>query len=859
MQGWILDRLGRMEKDLPSGGKRPAVGAIGGLLLCWSCVVVPILAVWRCWIQVIVKLLLCWQPELRGSLCHGLFWVGAIGGLVLGWGQQAELAAAVVVMEDGRIITGKLGPPIPTLGNIARTVPESDAPAMIVFLDDDLRRIFLPRRQVREVRQDETGQLEEKFRIWQRVLRGGPTVQTVGPILRIQPFDEYGRRILTMATARGPVDIIQGITELTPRWAKVEGISHVWDMRIATSTIPQETLAKILAKQIDPKNPEHGKRLARFYLQAERYEEAIAQLQALLKQHPEDAALRQQVEAAIRDLRQLAARRLLEELRLRRQAGQHQLVIELLKKFPSEGLSGEILQEVREMLEDYQKQLAQRQEVLELLDRLLPEIKQDKYRPQLQAVLGEIRQELNLNTLGRLTPFRQLASDASLQPEEKMALAISGWLMGADGALPRLPIALSVYEVRNLVRQYLIQQEKPQRDQILQQLSRQEGATAERVARVLAHMKPPLESQPMEGKPGYYVLEVPGVGREPAVRYYVQLPPEYDPYRRYPAIMTLRGAGTTAELQVDWWAGEWHAQGWRMGQAARHGYIVIAPDWPAEHQKQYQYSLREHAAVLQTLRDACRRFSIDTDRVFLTGHSMGGDAAWDIGLAHPDLWAGVIPIVAQADKYIALYWENAALVPFYFVCGELDGGKMAANARDLDRYLNRGYNVTVVEYLGRGHEDFYDEILRLFDWMGRLRRNFFPKEFVAVSMRPWDNFFWWVELEGYPSRSMVDPTQWPPPSGYRPIKTEASLTANNGVRVQARSAKITVWLAPEMVDFQKQITVVVNGFRAIPPNRVLQPDLALMLEDVRLRADRQHPFWAKLTVPTGRALETSAK
>jgi pimeloyl-ACP methyl ester carboxylesterase len=801
-------------------------------------------------------------------MCHRIHtrlrksaWMVVLGGLVGGvlcGVLQVDLPAAVVVMEDGRLIPGKLGPPIPSVGNIGRIPPESDIVPLILFLDDDLRRIFLPRRQVREVRQEE-GPVEEKFRIWQRVMRGGPTVQSVGPILRIQPFDEYGRRILTMSTARGPVDIIQGITELTPRWAKVEGISHAWDMRIATSSIPQETLAKILAKQIDPQNPEHRKRLARFYLQAERYEEAIQQLQALLQEHPQDAPLRQQVEGAIRDLRQMAARRLLEELRLRRQAGQHQLVMELLKKFPSEGVAGEILQEVREILEEYQKQIAQREEVLQLLDQLAAEVKQEKYRPQIQAVLEEIRRDLNFNTLARMVPFRQLASDAKLAPEEKLALAISGWLMGADGAQTRLPIALSVYEVRNLVRQYLIQQDKPQRDQILTQLYRQEGATPERVARLLAHIKPPLDSQPIEGKPGYYALEIPGVGQEPAVRYYVQLPPEYDPYRRYPTILTLRGAGTTAELQVDWWAGEWHPAGWRTGQAARHGYIVIAPDWPAEHQKQYGYSLREHAAVLQTLRDACRRFSVDTDRVFLTGHSMGGDAAWDIGLAHPDLWAGVIPIVAQADKYIALYWENAALLPLYFVCGELDPGKMAANSRDFDRYLTRGYNTTVVEYLGRGHEDFYDEILRLFDWMGRMRRNFFPKEFAAVSMRPWDNFFWWVELEGYPARSMVDPADWPPPSGYRPIKTEAALTPNNGVRVQARSGKITVWLAPEMVDFQKQVVVLVNGVRANPPNRVVQPDLAVMLEDARLRADRLHLFWAKLTVPTGRVLESSGR
>ena len=108
--------------------------------------------------------------------------------------------------------------------------------------------------------------------------------------------------------------------------------------------------------------------------------------------------------------------------------------------------------------------------------------------------------------------------------------------------------------------------------------------------------------------------------------------------------------------------------------------------WLQEQQKQYGYSAREHAIVLNSLRDACRRFSIDTDRVYLSGQSIGGDAAWDIGLAHPDLWAGVIPIVAQSDRYCARYWENARYVPFYVVAGELDGSKLI-NERPRSRSL----------------------------------------------------------------------------------------------------------------------------------------------------------------------------
>ena len=103
-------------------------------------------------------------------------------------------------------------------------------------------------------------------------------------------------------------------------------------------------------------------------------------------------------------------------------------------------------------------------------------------------------------------------------------------------------------------------------------------------------------------------------------------------------------------------------------------------------------------------------------------------------------------------------------MPFYFVCGELDDNRMTKNARDLDRYLQRGYNATVVEYLGRGHEHFSDEILRLFDWMGRFHRDFFPREFSCTTMREGDNFFWWVEV----GRACRRGPSSIPPNGPRP-------------------------------------------------------------------------------------------
>jgi len=721
-------------------------------------------------------------PWFRPILLQPAAALGLLAVLVA-WVPADRARGGEVLMRDGRVLRGKLGE-VASLADVpSPPAPDGSGPLrQIVFLDDDLRRTFVSRRQIQQVAPEETGRMLERFNIWQRVMEQGPTVQAVGPAVRITPFDEYGRRIYTFMTAKGPVDVRQGITVLTPLWAKVEGESHVWDMRIATSSIPRDVLHKILLKQINPQDIEHQKRIARFYLQAERYEEAQQQLESILKNFPDQPELREQLEPTLRAVRQLGAQRLLSELELRRDAGQHRLVRGLLEKFPSEGVAGEILQAVREMIDEYHRLDARCEEVIQRIDELLAQLKDTALRARVELVRKEIAAELDLDTLGRMAAFRQAMDDGDMTAEEKLALAVSGWLVGSDTATVKLPVAMSLFDVRAKVRAYLQEPIKLNREAVFDTLASEEGATPSLVTALLAHMKPPLDPPaPVDAsQPGFYRLQVPTLPQTAPVTYYVQLPPEYNPYRHYPTIVTLRGAGSTAQQQIDWWAGAWGAGGFRAGQATRHGYIVIAPDWTLEHQTRYEYSAREHAAVLNSLRDACRRFSIDTDRVFLSGHSIGGDAAWDIGLAHPDLWAGVIPIVAVSDKYCIRYWEyNAPRLPFYVVLGELDGTKLTYNARDLDRYLQRGFNCTVVEYLGRGHEHFSDEILRIFDWMGRLQRDFFPREFVCATMRPWDSFFYWLEVDGLPPGDAPE-ASW---SGSRPrcsTSTSASPSQSTG-------------------------------------------------------------------------------
>ena len=103
-----------------------------------------------------------------------------------------------------------------------------------------------------------------------------------------------------------------------------------------------------------------------------------------------------------------------------------------------------------------------------------------------------------------------------------------------------------------------------------------------------------------------------------------------------PVLVVLHPSGEKPRDMMDRWA-----------EAAReHGYILAAPEWTPLQGGAYGYSADDHNVVLRTLRDLKLRFQIDSDRVFLHGYRQGGNMAYDVGLSHPDLFAGVLPMAA---------------------------------------------------------------------------------------------------------------------------------------------------------------------------------------------------------------------
>lgn len=791
--------------------------------------------------------------------------------------MPAPAHAATLQLTDGRIVTGKLGEtagvaedpinPGPSAGMI-RTTP-------ILVIEDGLRRTFIHKTAVREVL-DKADTSPVRVRVWQKEAMRGMSLGSIGAPTRVTEFDEYGRRIVELPSNHGAISVVQGVTEVNSVFTRVQGLraeptTYVWDMRLATSSLPRAVLSKILLNAVPRDSFDKRMQVVRLYLQSERYRDAARELETVRRDFVDRADVdAEAIDDNLRQLRDLAARALLDEIELRRESGQPQLARSLLERFPADGVGGDTLQRVRELLDEDDLATRRRAELLTRLDETAAGLIEPAARVVAERIVGEIRTRLSDASADRLTAFLQLADGGSLSADSLAAIAISGWLLGSNNAVESLPSALTLVRVREDIRRYLVEKSPEARESILVSIRESSAAEVPRVAQLLARMEPPLPLvEPIEDEPG---ASAPGVNPETAtapeaepssslpagchellvdvgrrtVRAQLQLPPEYDPLRRYPTIVTLGEIGAPASAQLDFWAGPPRAEVGRIGQATRRGYIVLSVEWARPDQLRYEYTAEEHAAVLVALRDALRRVSIDSDRVFLTGHGAGADLAWDLTLAHPDHWAGCLPFLGVADRYCGFYWKNAEHVPWRIVMGELDGQKLEANARELNRYLRPRFDATVVEYRGRGYDQLSDDIQRSFDWMGRKQRAEVPDEFECTTMRTRDNYFWWIEVDGLPEKSIVAPAEWPRRSA-RPAKISGRKFTGNKLGVRTGAEKVTVWLSPDLVDFEEPIEIEHNGRRLVPRGERVEPDLRVLLEDARTRAERQRPYWAKVS------------
>jgi hypothetical protein len=538
-----------------------------------------------------------------------LFWACFVG-----FGQ---VFAAKYVLLDGRVLEGKQA----LLSRVDEKADTEDyVGRTIVVLDDGLRFVYFPKAQLRQVVPDQPISLET-FKLNRTHNFDGKEFTVVGAYSNNTPFDNFGRRLLEIHHSGGVNYVEQAIAELTPYYIRVLGVRLDgkpinWDMRIATNAVPREQISPILLNRIDPQNLEDRLKLVRFYYGGKLNSQAEAELESIMHDWKDSPDVQQQILPMFLNIQQQKYQQIIDEFDIRWENGQHRLAQKYfiaLEQDPN--LPEHLLEPLRRKIRQYDEIDKDCKEVAAALKELYEQLPEQEKHEKIPAIIAEIEKELNNSTLKRLTTFQLYAKDQQLSAANKLAIAITGWYAGAGADNNRLAVAITFPETEKLVADYLRSgHDFLLRQRILEQLKNLETSRPDLIAGILATMKPPF-SELLPGdpnRPGFYQFSLPNPLIAPGIapggaklhgaaeiRYAVQLPPDYNPYQRYPMIVTLRGLfPATPEAQLDWWVGSWRGDE-RWGHATRNGYIVIAPDWnpPEINRMDYDFSFFSHAAV----------------------------------------------------------------------------------------------------------------------------------------------------------------------------------------------------------------------------------------------------------------------
>ncbi|MDA0834536.1 MAG: hypothetical protein O2955_07090 [Planctomycetota bacterium] len=708
----------------------------------------------------------------------------------------------------------------------------------IMMIDNGMQRYLVPRSQVEEINQDAELSRVEEFKVPQMLGSRSKTPQTVGTF-KVEPFDVNGRR--TVTTSDGSLEIVQGVTLIRPDYIRVNALNYDWEFSLATTSIPHQELDAMIRQVTKQESVSDRMAIYRFYVQAKMLQQAAYEMDTIKRDFPE---MQDRLDELHKTFVDFYTQQITTELRHRREAGQHHLAELAIRQFPLEELSPQALRAVGEISE----QLTQGKEEIDLINARLAELQSEITDPTLQATVTVYRtvisEQLGYESLDRMSAFLNLHDDDNLSAEEKLALAYSGWVLGGAEAMTNLSNTLRLWQARFLILEFMRTENLNSRNELVKSLSELEGIGPETVAKLIP-LLPPLIETPELTEDIPFWTRASRDQDEIEVRYQVLLPHEYSPQHRYPLIIALHSAGRSTDDELRWWGGTVE----EPLQSRRRGYIVIAPEYVDSGSKSYDYSPVEHFKVLESLKDARKRFRIDSDRVFLSGHGMGGDAAFDIGMSHAYEFAGIIPISGVCEKFCTYYWENAKRLPWYIVAGERDRDLSVRNAKNFDRMMKYRFDMIYTEYTGRGYETFYSEIHRLFDWMEVERRAPSTKSVEHKLIRYTDSRSDWIMTTGIRRQLLPQTVVWTDGKpNARPVSFTAEILDGAADRtiitIKSPGDNVTLWLSPQLIDYNKRLHVRIKN--KIQYNDFPQPNIGHMLDDLRLHGDRERVCWTKL-------------
>jgi len=268
------------------------------------------------------------------------------------------------------------------------------------------------------------------------------------------------------------------------------------------------------------------------------------------------------------------------------------------------------------------------------------------------------------------------------------------------------------------------------------------------------------------------------------------------PYRLYippkhaepaPLVIAMHGTGGNENTLF-----EQHAT---LKQAAdTHGMMVLSPNGRGI----TEYRGIGENDVLTALEEVRRKYAVDPERIYLTGHSMGGTGAAYLAMRHPDMFAAAAPLAA-AYSYPWLA-RNLVPVPTLWVGGASDEEFYHRGVAVGVERMRKFGAVAISEAIpGEGHNGPVKDFGRVFAWLSKYKRDLHPRRFVHETDTPLHGCAFWTCLQSVSA-----------PGRMATILAEAP-GGNRVNMVLTNVAELTFIPDSTFLDTTKAIPLAVNG------------------------------------------------
>lgn len=207
------------------------------------------------------------------------------------------------------------------------------------------------------------------------------------------------------------------------------------------------------------------------------------------------------------------------------------------------------------------------------------------------------------------------------------------------------------------------------------------------------------------------------------MRYLLLVPRGHDKQQRYPLVFWLHGGGSRGDdVKLLLAHGDQHGLGYlaRSDNQLKFPSFIVAPQCPQNKFCSDPHSdqpTNEMELVWEILDKVQADYTVDKNRLYVMGISLGGYGTWEIIMRRPGMFAAAVPICGGGNAAKAPAMTKTAIWAFH---GEEDEMVDVSESRKMIAALKRaGANPRYTEYKGVGHNSWVRAFAEpdLLSWM----------------------------------------------------------------------------------------------------------------------------------------------